>query len=158
MGIRTSHILQFAVQPVLAELEKVEPKLNSRSAELLLLGTAAKESDMGYSLHQVGGGPARGIFQAEPPTIRDDLDRIQRYHPEIWEASQPILRALDMETDLKAAVCHCRLHYWLIPERLPLENDPIGFAQYWYKHWCRGCAGTIAEFTKTWDTYVKPVL
>lgn len=43
----------------------------SSSAVNLLLGTAAQESAFGTYLRQIGGGPARGVFQMAPATAKD---------------------------------------------------------------------------------------
>ena len=54
-------------------LEYMGGNYNTPEARLLLLGTAAIESDCGYYIKQVNG-PALGIWQPEPAT-----------HDDIWE-------------------------------------------------------------------------
>jgi len=56
--------LRELIQVVLKEYD-----LYSRDAEELLMLTAAVESNLGYYIKQVGGGPALGIFQCEPDTL-----------------------------------------------------------------------------------------
>ncbi len=49
----------------------------------LLLGTMAQESNMGEYETQIGGGPARGIFQMENATFQDINDNFLAYHNEL---------------------------------------------------------------------------
>jgi len=51
---------------------------------LLLLATAAIESDCGYYIKQVNG-PALGIWQMEPATHDDIWENCDALHDDIWE-------------------------------------------------------------------------
>ena len=54
-------------------LEYMSGNYNTPEARLLLLATAAIESDCGYYIKQVNG-PALGIWQMEPDTYNDIID------------------------------------------------------------------------------------
>ena len=64
---------RHGVRPVLEHLARTEPRLDSRAAEDLLLGTALMES--GLREIEQRGGPALGFFQIEPATFADVYDR-----------------------------------------------------------------------------------
>ena len=113
----------------------------SPDAEELLLGTAAKESHLGaLGLVQIGGGPARGIWQMEPTTeydiwfhflqYRDDLKKLvtaatgltgpDPYHLQY----NPIYGAI-----------MARLHYWRVKYPLPAAHEVRVQAEYWDVHY-----------------------
>ena len=66
MGINPNQLLRYVIKPALTLLDMESP-----AAEALMLGTVAQESHCGRYLHQLGKGPALGIFQMEPTTYRD---------------------------------------------------------------------------------------
>lgn len=73
------HWSRMPIDPSTARTQFVVPalhKLNlySPQAEHLLMGTAAVESNF-TNFVQFGGGPARGMFQMEPATYHDLVDR-----------------------------------------------------------------------------------
>ena len=70
-------LLNHIIVPTLKMLDPVIPYSND--AAILLLGTAAQESNCGHEVKQVGGGPAVGIFQMEPKTIADILVNYLKY-------------------------------------------------------------------------------
>lgn len=88
MGLNVVDLVKYVIRPTLQSIENcvntiktnppitksVAPGFSSVSAELLLLATGAQESQF-ERLHQLGSGPALGIFQMEPDT-----------HDDIWES------------------------------------------------------------------------
>ena len=58
----------YVIEPALQELNNLLPGAYRPAAVNLLIGTAVHESTVGGEtrLHQLGGGPARGIYQIEP--------------------------------------------------------------------------------------------
>ena len=64
-GLNLDHFRADVIQPTLAHLDGDDaPRFQGLAAENLLLGTALVESGLHY-LHQLGGGPALGIYQIE---------------------------------------------------------------------------------------------
>ena len=61
--IQPEHLVKYVIEPVLKTLD-----LYSEDAVNLVLGTACVESECGRWLHQLGTGPALGIYQMEPDT------------------------------------------------------------------------------------------
>jgi hypothetical protein len=47
-----------------------------------------------------------------------------------------------MAWDLRYATAMARAAYWLIPEELPESGEVEDLADYWFRHWCRGCKGS----------------
>ena len=146
----------LVVRPVLKQLE-----LWSESAENLLMGTAAQESQLGTYIEQIRG-PAVGIFQMESAT-----------HDDLWKNFLPGQRALlkklnslklaDWSSTDKAGqmagnlyYAMCRIHYWRVKEALPVAADIAGLARYWKRYYNtpRG-AGTEQQFM---DAYRLRVL
>jgi hypothetical protein len=112
----------------------------SPAAENLLVGTAIQESRLRY-LEQLGGGPARGVYQIEPTTHRDLFEN--------WRAGQWVARHPDaaLVTDLAYATVVCRLIYYRRPEPMPGADDIEGLARYWKAHYNTSLGkGTAANF------------
>ena len=139
-----------------------EQRLYSKAAVNLLLGTAAKESDFGTYLRQLGGGPARGAFQMEFATEKDTwvnylyLGRAKRREA-IYEISgvRSYLNNGAMEWNLAYQICMARIHYRRIPEPFPAHDDIEGLGRYWDIHWNRNPEkGTVKQFIEKWDQFI----
>ncbi len=155
MGIDANQLRRYVIRPALSLLD-----MGSPAAEALLLGTAAQESHCGRYLHQLGNGPALGIFQMEPATYRDIWDNYIRYRPKIQERladlwpMQP--EPEEMVTNLLFGAVMCRLHYRRVPEPLPRAEDLSGLARYWKLHYnSRLGRGTASEFITNWHRFVE---
>ena len=149
MGILYEQLRDCVVRPVLQE-----NGLYSEAAENLLMGTAAHESLGGHYLRQQGNGPALGIYQMERATMLDIWDNWLRYQHELRERLR--LERPDPERlmwDLRYATLWARLHYLRAKEPLPQADDERGLANYWFKHWCRGCKGTVSQWMADWERY-----
>jgi len=133
-GLDAHQFREHVVRPALQRLA-----LWSQAAENLVHGTALKESNLRY-VRQLGSGPAVGPFQMEPEThLSLWVNGIPRY---------PVLRAelVNMTTFSRGAdvpspsemianwiyaAAMCRVHYYLVPKRLPAADDALGMAKYW---------------------------
>jgi len=62
-----ARIIHISLVPITA----TRHPLWSPTVETILIMIAAHESKMGRYLRQIGGGPARGVFQIEPATMED---------------------------------------------------------------------------------------
>lgn len=125
--MRHQDLREYVIRPVLESLS-----LYSKSAEELLVFTAATESLMGYHLHQVKG-PAVGIYQMEP-TTHDDIWNNYLDYREIaaivvdWAVCRS---AQEMIWNLAYATAMARVHYYRFPEKLPSATDKEALAAYW---------------------------
>ena len=157
MGIHSGQLTEYVIQPALAFLGMTSP-----AAEELLLGTACQESRCGHYLHQLGKGPAVGIFQMEPATYRDIRDNWIQHRPVIkarivtrWgDADGNLPPPERMITDLQFAAVMCRLHYRRVPAPLPAAGDINAHAGYWKRFYntIHG-RGTEAEYLANWRKY-----
>lgn len=150
--IHPPHFRKYILQPVLKQLNLWSPE-----AEELLMGTAAVESGFRY-LHQVRG-PAIGIFQMEPQTIRDLLGWVEK-RPQIADLVRAYqinpLPAVDQcHGNLYAATVLARLYFYRIPSRLPKELR--GWAAYWKRHYNTPLGkGTEQKFIDAYNRLIKP--
>lgn len=146
----------LVVQPVLEDLG-----LWSQEAEDLLIGTAAVESKLGTYLHQVGGGPAKGVFQMEPATHDDIWNNYLKYKHTLYDSLKFIAPASDAEAliyNLSYATAMARIHYLRVPEAIPKrvyfgskDSYIAALGAYWKEHYntYKG-KGEIEHFTKAW--------
>lgn len=149
MALHARQLRTLVVRPVLTDIG-----LWSKAAEDLVMGTAAQESLLRY-LHQLGSGPAIGLWQMEPATYhdhwvhfigRDDLLR-GRLLAACQIAEGQIPPAHTMAWNLRYAAAMCRIHYLRKPGAIP--ETVAGQAAYW-KRWYNTHlgAGTVEEYEK----------
>lgn len=152
---------QFRALVVLPTLHHLG--LHSLAAENLLLGTAAQESRFEF-LHQVGGGPARGLYQCEPATHRDVHDNFLAYKPDLYrrvmELASPRAETAagfddELITNLAYATAIARVHYLRVPKPLPEPWDVSGLAAYWKQHYNTPLGhGTVEQFEASYHRLV----
>lgn len=127
---------KYVIRPVLEHMG-----IPSRSAEEMLVFTAAAESMGGEYLHQLRNGPAVGIYQIEPRTHDDIWENFLKYRPRwrnaILDFDLPALYgtgkngAMEMAGNLYYATAMARCYYLRIPHPLPDYNDLEGLAKEW---------------------------
>jgi len=157
MSFKASQFRDLVVSPTLEYLG-----LNSPAAVNLLLMTCAQESHFGQYLHQLGSGPALGVYQMEPFTYHSHWERLNGRTDGMagkvralagyrWATSA--IPADEMIGNLAYATAMCRVHYYLRPEPLPAADDIAGLARY-YKQWYNTPAGA-ARVPDVIDNYHK---
>src|SRR6266849_2351788 len=118
MSIRTQDLKTYVIIPALQVMgDKYSTDVNVQ----LLLATAAQESHMGEYLHQLNG-PALGIFQMEPATFVDTLNRADN----IISAIYPRAPSERLIYDLRYATVIARAKYFLDRPPLPQAGDVNG--------------------------------
>lgn len=146
--INPKQFIKYVLRPTLKPHDWWSP-----SAERLLMGTMAQESHCGQYLHQIGG-PALGVFQMEPATLRDLWSNWLKFR---GDKSQVLSRKsmtgikhdepLNLIYSLPYATLATRFHYMRVPQSLPEEGDWQGYAWYWKEHYNTvGGKGTEEEF------------
>jgi len=155
---------QFRVLIVRPALKYLEPQIPySRVAEDLLVGTAMQESLLTY-VHQVGGGPALGIFQMEPITHRDLRVNYLGYRPDLYKKINMLaasrwngpVPADEMIANVTYAAAMCRAHYWRDKMPLPDEGDIHGLGKMWKVVYNTGLGkGSIDEFIHNYSKLEK---
>ncbi|NML16536.1 hypothetical protein [Azohydromonas caseinilytica] len=129
----------------------------SPAAEELLLGTALKESRLKFR-RQIGGGPARGLFQMEPATHDDIWKNFLKFRAKLADQvmglrSSPGADPIQELTDNDAyAAAMARVHYLRAPAALPPAGDVQAMAAYWKKHYNTVFgAGTAKSYVDAWN-------
>ena len=147
LGLNAKQLLIYVIRPTLDYIG-----WGGKVAEQLVLGTGITESRLRY-LHQIGGGPALGIFQMEPSTFRDTYDNYLRFRPErvVIESlrdSRPSTEEEELNYSLAFATAICRAHYRRQPAALPPADDAPALAEYW-KQWYNTSfgSGTVLHAT-----------
>lgn len=133
-GLNALQLRAYIVRPALRALS-----MWSRAAEELVMGTAAQESRLEY-IHQLGGGPALGLFQMEPATHDDIWTNYLDYRPQLAGLVRSLVArpvADTMVHDARYAAAMCRLHYRRVPAPLPDPEDIHAMAAYWDTHYNR---------------------
>lgn len=160
MAINTEQLRKYVIQPSLSIIDLYSPE-----AEELLVLTAAQESHSGTYLHQLGGGPACGIFQMEPATHDDIYKNYLKYKGALLSKIESldlvsfrgtgVGTAEEMCGNLYYAAAMCRVHYLRVKEPLPAHTNLKGIARYWKDHYntAQG-AGTVREAIDNYNRFV----
>ena len=137
--------------------------LESHVSNMLILGTAAQESNFRF-LEQISGGPGVGLFQMEPLTHYDiwrnwlASRRSWRDRAYYWCATEApeIPDASEMAWNLRYAVTMARLQYYRVKEPLPLTASPLALGAYWKRHYnTEKGAGTVSQFVRNYREFVE---
>lgn len=154
MSIDHTHLREYVIRPTLKFLG-----LHSRPAEELLIGTAAVESEGGHYLHQLGEGPAVGIFQMEPNTHDDIWGNYLDYRQSIADSVRMLdsrTRAENMAGNLYYATAMARIHYLRVPTALPPRDELRELAQYWKDHYNTSQGkGTVRDFISAYKRFTS---
>lgn len=159
-GTNSNQLRLEVIRPTLKQLEVAAGIPYSQAAENLLMGTAAQESGLGTYLAQLGGGPARGIFQMEPATLEDCYTNFLDYRAQMKSGVDSFLAAWpDKATQLVSnnayAAAMCRVRYLRAPGNLPPADDIQALGEYWKQHYnTPQGAGTVDEFVTHYQLYV----
>jgi hypothetical protein len=144
-----------AIRPALNHLG-----LYSEAAEQLLLGTAIHESLL-KSRRQIGGGPARGLFQMEPATHDDIWDNFLKYKPDLSKKLTKLLssekadKIAELETNDIYAAGIARIGYYRVSEAIPKLDDIEAMARYWKKYWNTELGkGTVEQYIEHWNQFM----
>jgi len=154
--IKANDLREHVIKPTLEILAMAEPRIASDSAVELLMGTAAQESDLGYNLVQVGGGPGLGIYSIEPDTHADVLRYLNR--PDKGFLRRAVMSLSTDTTDeqlifnLYYATAIARIRYWY--EADPLPDDIRGHAAYWDDHYNANGVTQIEEYMDSYEGFV----
>lgn len=153
---------KLVIEPVTEYLD-----MSSESANDLLLGTAMLESNIEHT-SQIGGGPAKSLFQIEPDTLEDVYANYLNYREDLKEKVDKLLygtptasnRVRNLEINPHYACAIARIIYKRVPRMLPsrkvgLEDYIKGLAHYWKQYYNTPLgAGT---FEKAEDIFSKVV-
>lgn len=147
-------LLDYIIKPALGYMEG---NYNTKNAQILLLATAAIESNCGYYVKQING-PALGIWQTEPATHIDILtncdavspiDTLQLFNLRLQE-DEEFLHDNLIESPLYACAI-ARLKYAMDSEPLPDYRDKEAIYKYYKRVFnTEHGASTWEKFKKAW--------
>lgn len=137
---------QYVIEPTLLCMTQYNRRIDSESAQNLMLWIAIAESvfrgDM--RLQQLNDGPAMGIWQMEP-TTHDDIWATFIYgrfklagvmrELAIHKYTTMVIPANEVRYNLMYACAMARLKLWRVPEPLPDAWDIPEMARYWKEHY-----------------------
>lgn len=149
-------------------LKDMEPEVpySDAAVELLML-TAAVESNLGTYLEQVRG-PALGIFQMEPATVKDiwdtDMsksnDNFLSYRPKLEKLANQYYNHnwtldLNMRGNLPYQILMARMKYLRSPKPLPSATNKRALAAMWKEVYNTYLGkGTIEKAIQKYDEFV----
>ena len=154
--MNAKEFLESTLRPTLMGMD-----MHSRSAEKLLLMTAAHESGGFRHDRQIGGGPALSYYQIEPATLKDLYVNYLNFRSEQLKMMDRFLpeKNITPETALMVPVystAAARMIYYRVPEPLPDVEDDAEMARYWKTYWNTHLGkGTVEKFLDDWNRY-KP--
>jgi hypothetical protein len=157
MAINITQLIELVIRPSLKQVN-----LYNEAAEQLIAGTAAKESALGFYLHQYPTGPAVSIYQIEENTYNSMCQDYLAYRPDLEKSilsacgysSMPVCDRII--TDLKLATIMCRIKYLWVSETLPKFGDIQGQANYWAKYYNGNpITGVPSKYIETYNQYVR---
>lgn len=158
MGIAASELCRYVIRPTLMYLGR-----HSSTAESLLLGIAASQSDLGSALHDRRG---HGLYCIDESRHAALWDRYLATDPELASLVRGLAsqHAFFSNPNLELAV---NLRYataiaWLLVEEhhphLPAIDDLLGMARIWRQIFHP--QGRLRDFTRAWqscDPSVTPI-
>lgn len=159
-GLDALHVLQLAVRPT---LRAMGPEYSTTAAEQLVMGTAAVESNFMW-LRQHNHGPALSLWQIEPFTFRDLMERcssslLRKIFDVAQLGSGLAITPEVMAWNLRFGAAMCRLKYRDDPHPLPEPGDVHALAVV-YKR-CYNTVhgkGTVEGFERAWEDFIRPVV
>ena len=155
MGIAASQLCRYVIRPTLMYLGR-----HDQSAESLLLGIAASQSELGSALHDRRG---HGLYSITEPRHRALWDDYLALDPE--RAS--LVRGLDSQhaflsaphLELTVNLRYATAIAWLLVEQqrpaLPAPGDVLAMARIWKEIFYP--PGRLRDFTQAWQTCVCPM-
>jgi hypothetical protein len=150
------HLIEF-IRSTLRELDLSADQVSDNGLRMVL-GTACQESECGRWIHQLGDGPARGIYQMEPDTADDIVTNYLNFHQNLKDKvfRYKITDNWDeLEWNLKLSTMMCRVHYYRVSEALPTYL--AGQANYWKKYYNTFLgAGDIMDYMRAWNRFIVP--
>lgn len=150
MGIDKKQLRSFITRT----LRKIPEFYSDDAVELMML-TAATESDLGhFPFKQNGGGPARGIWQVELETMRDNYGNFLYFRDRLKEDIRLAcgVNKYDeeaLEYNVAFNLFMARLKYWRVPKSLP--STPKEMAKYHEEYYNAHQGNYVSTGKKDWE-------
>lgn len=149
--------LSYAEGVRLVRATLTDIKAHSDRAELAILMIVAHESGGGKARRQIGGGPARGLIQMEPPTFNDVIKFGEKAASYLRRAGfdPAVVKCADLEFDDRLSVVMARAR--LAMDVNPLPDTPAAMAAYLKRFWNGPGKATPEKYLKDWETWKNAV-
>ncbi|EZI29144.1 hypothetical protein [Pseudomonas extremaustralis] len=156
MGIAASELCRYVIRPTLMYLGR-----HNQTAESLLLGIAASQSELGSALHDRRGHGLYSITESRHRALWDDylaLDPDRASLVRGLASQHAFLSApqLELTVNLRYATAVA----WLLVEQhnpaLPPPGDVLAMARIWKESFHP--QGRLRDFTQAWQTCVSPMI
>jgi hypothetical protein len=134
------------VREVLTVIKAYSPR-----AELAILMIMAHESGGGKFRRQVGGGPARGLIQMEPPTFDSVIEFGAQVSNYLRRAGYGPVKCADLEFDDRLCVVMARARLAMDPAALP--ETPADMAAYLKRVWNGPGKATPDKYLNDWEAW-----
>ena len=158
MGICAKELRHYVVRPALKHLGMWSP-----TGENLLLGTAAKESGLGFHLKQANH-QALGIYQISPRMHRNIWDSFLAPHAELSSKVRGLASQREFlchpHHELATNLVYATAIAWLIYHRSGIQIDKINkeditaMGRLWQRHFRSRNPGTIQSFLESYQTMI----
>jgi len=142
------------VRPTLKILARFDERMDSEAAVALLMGTAAQESDLGFWMDQLGGGPGLGPYSIEPATNHS------RWRHYLSRPSKRLLKDIILELVPESAIIHAKdgplAYVYVNPAQLATNmaySTAMARVVYWPAKDALPDPGDILEMGRYWDIY-----
>jgi RHS repeat-associated protein len=157
LSLRAKMFRIGTVEPALRNLSFSTGKTwDSKNSVHLLVGTALQESLLEYR-RQIGGGPARGLFQMEKDTFDDIFTNYLAFRTSLRTAVEAFAYSEsnsfgEIEYNDRFAAIMARIHYARVASQVPSYTDAAAMAAYWknYYNSSKG-KGTESEFKTKYE-------
>lgn len=159
MGICARELRHYVVRPTLKHLA-----MWSQTAENLLLGTAARESGLGFHL-KIANHQALGIYQISPRMHRNIWDHYLGTQPELSSSVRGLASQREFLShphhELATNLAYATAIAWLIYHRTGTaiekinEEDTMALGKLWQKHFHSRNPGTVQSFS---DSYRQLII
>ncbi|WP_308368196.1 MULTISPECIES: hypothetical protein [unclassified Microbulbifer] len=157
MGICLDELRLMVIRPTLKHL-----RAWSAGMENLLLGTAARESQLGFHLKQ-GRRHGLGIYQIQPHTHRHIWDHYLIDHPALASKVRGLASQRDFlhhpHSELATNLRYATAIAWLIYHSAGVddveENDVTAMARLWHQYFHHGPVATEQDFRQSYAQLVK---
>ncbi len=149
--------LSYAEGVRLVRATLTDIKAHSDRAELAILMIIAHESGGGKARRQIGGGPARGLIQMEPPTFNDVIKFGEKAASYLRRAGfdPAVVKCADLEFDDRLSVVMARAR--LAMDANPLPETPAAMAAYLKRFWNGPGKATPEKYLKDWENWKNAV-
>lgn len=158
MGICVKELRHYVIRPVLKHLGVWNP-----TSENLLLGTAARESGLGFHL-KLAHHQALGIYQISPRMHRNIWDNFLADKSDLASKVRGLASQREFLShphhELATNLAYATAIAWLIFQRSGVDvggidrNDVTGMGRLWQKHFHSRNPGTIESFRKSYQTLI----